>query len=201
MLSKLEKTLIKKLEIATQMLNDSHKSAQVLKQQLDDYRTETAQLKSKLSDGPSLPSNFKPSTAVQHALSTSKAQLATAQKLLQEEIEHFTQQKLADIASRNSKSLADYNYKQALNGPYAGAIKAINARRKEVQLNGVDVLSGFSGYSFKGLFDSSNKSLFTFELISDPDLEIHRQAYRVSKSVISPIGAGNEYTLSLVRPA
>lgn len=208
-LTKLEQDLIQKLERSTSLTVSLSNEVKSLNKELVSARkqlvTANAELevtKKQLPPQPQpLPAGFKASSATSQALTTSKSQLKTAQKLLQEEVDYFTAQKLQDIATRNSKSLADYNYKAALNGPYAGAVKAISAKRKEVANNGVEVFSGISGYSFKALHDPANHTLFTFELISDPDLEISGQSYRINKSEVSPIGAGNVYFLTLVRPA
>ena len=190
-------------QFEAQLLEEKKKSKRLQGKvdELDTLLLQALQQQKVKQEGPSLPIGFKPSPATSLALAESKATFSSAQKQLNHEIEAFTSQKLADIASRNAKSLADYNYKQALNGPYAGAVKAISAKRMEVANNGVEVFSGISGYSFKAIHDQASHQLFTFELISDPDLEIQGQSYRISKSVISPIGAGNVYHLSLVRPA
>lgn len=200
MLNKLEKTLIKKLEHATQVLNDSHKSIQSLKQQLDDARTETASLKSKLTDGPSFPAGFKCSPAVQHALSTSKAQLATAQKLLNDEITHFQSKQIQDIHDRNAAAAKESAYQKALNSSYAVATAAINARKTDIQQNGVSLTVGYSGYQCKGDFDPKTNQLFSFELFAPNDtIEINAQEYAITKREISQINAGNRYHLQPVR--
>lgn len=192
-LTKLEQHLIHRLEEATTTLKTAHN-------EIESTRKELARLKAKLSDQPSLPAGFKVSPATQHALSTSKAQLSTAQKMLQQEIDAFTHQQLQAISHRATKAYKEAEYVKALNSSYAEATEAINARKADIAQNGVVVTVGLSGYQCKGDFDPQSNQLFTFESLNSYDvLEIQGQEYRISKSDISRINAGNSYQLQPVR--
>ena len=190
-LTKLEKQLISKLEQATVVLKETDTK-------LENYRKEVAQLKAKLLDGPSLPANFKPSAGTMALLNTAKAGLSSAQKQLQQEIDHHNNLILADIATRSSKAVAKYEYKKALEGSYSQAVQAIAAKKLEVQNNGVDVHSGLNG-SFKALVDWQDHSLFTFEQLFESDLEIEGQAFTVTSAKLCPVQSGNVYHFAAAR--
>lgn len=99
-----------------------------------------------------------------------------------------------------TRAVKEAEYAKALKSNYAVATEAINARKTDIQTNGVVVTVGLSGYHCKADFDPQSNQLFTFEQLNTYDvLEIQGQEYRITKSDISRINAGNTYTLQPVR--
>ena len=149
-LTKLERELLNKLDESSGAMKQAD-------QQLQENHKEIARLKAKLTD-PQLPQGFKCSPATQHALSTSKALLATAQRLLQEEINHHISTQLQGIADRTTKALKKMEYQKALAGPYSVAVLAINRKREEVSQTGIIIDTHVNG-PVKALIDWNSKEI------------------------------------------
>ena len=191
-LTQLEQQLLHKLQESTDFLKFADGELEAL-------RKDNAKLKAKLSDQPNLPSNFKATAGTMARLNAAKAELSAAQKQLQQEIDNYTHQQLQDIAQRNAKAAAKADYDHAVNhGSYSQATKAIQAKKQEIQQNGVEVLSNLSG-SFKALIDWQDSSLFTFEPILDSNVEIQGQSYSITSAKLCPINSGNVYQFKAVR--
>lgn len=172
-----------------------------LKSEADDLRSQLAYTK-QTSFPPTTEhkGGFKCSHALQTAISKAAAEQRELSRAYWEEAEQYRQRTLDEIASRQKKLLETIEYQNAVqHGSYSEAMIAITRKKAEVVQHGVTCQEAESGHEFKGLYDSEQKTLFTFETLNDSTVTVLGSQFQVMKAELSPVNAGNTYHLRLLK--
>lgn len=144
-----------------------------------------------------LPSGFSYSPDLKNSIAVLSAESAAIEKRKQAELSNWHDEQLHFYLSKYKRLNSETQYKRALEGSYAQATAAINARRADIRNNGDDALFN-SGEVAKGLLihdESDNASFFSFDTFPDTSFSIKGQEYQVVSHSISSIGAGNTYNI------
>lgn len=153
-------------------------------------------LKSKAKTQP-LPSGFAYSSELKNVIAVHTAESAALDKRKQAELSKWHDEQLHFYLSKYKRLNSEMQYKKSLEGSYAQATAAINARKADIRSNGDDAIFN-SGEVAKGLLihdESDNASFFSFETFPDTTFSIKGQEYQVVSHSISSIGAGNTYNI------
>lgn len=124
---------------------------------------------------------------------------AETKRLELSEFSEYRRLTIETIGRRNQKAVKENEYAKALKSDYSTAQSAINARKADIQRNGVTITEDYSGTTCKAEYDQETSSIFTFSLLSQPDFEMFGVQYQILKAEISLINAGNRYWVTPTR--